>query len=75
MNLEYVRNHTIYYQNEQLLASLILFRITNKNSYLSFIKKLIKLDDTNLKYFKSILKGEMYNKKYINLTKIKKVLK
>ncbi len=72
--LEYVRNHSIYYQNEQLLASLILYRITCKKQYLSFIKELFKSDDSNLKYFKNILKGEIYNDQYFNLTEIKKIL-
>lgn len=73
-NLEYVRNNDIYYQNEQLLASLILFRITHKSSYLSFIKELIKSDNSNLRYFENILKSEIYNEVFFDLTEIKKIL-
>lgn len=69
-NLEYIRNHKNYYQNAQLLASLILYRITYKSHYLSFIKELIFSDNSNLKYFENTLKTEMYNEKYFNLTEI-----
>lgn len=74
-NLEYIRNHKNYYQNAQLLASLILYRITYKSHYLSFIKELIFFDNSNLKYFENILKTEMYNEKYFNLTEIHEVFK
>ncbi|MGV0830665.1 hypothetical protein ACTS9D_00395 [Empedobacter brevis] len=72
-NLESIRNQKNYYQNEQLLASLILYRITYKTHYLTFIKELILSDNSNLKYFESILKTEMYNEKYFNLTEINKM--
>lgn len=72
-SLEYVRNNDVYYQNEQLLASLILFRITHKNSYLTFIKELIKSDHSNLIYFENILKSEIYNALFFDLTEIKKI--
>lgn len=74
-NLEYIRNKKNYYQNEQLLASLILYRITYKSHYLSFIKELIFLDNSNLKYFENTLKTEMYNEKYFNLTEIHKMFR
>ena len=72
-NLESIRNQKNYYQNEQLLASLILYRITYKTHYLTFIKELILSDNSNLKYFQNILKTEMYNEKYFNLTEINKM--
>lgn len=72
-NLESIRNQKNYYQNEQLLASLILYRITYKTHYLTFIKELILSDNSNLKYFQNILKTEMYNEKYFNLTEIHKM--
>lgn len=72
--LEYVRNHSVYYQNEQLLASLILYRITYKKQYLFFIKELLKSDDSNLKFLENILKGEIYNSKYFNKVEIQNAL-
>ena len=72
--LEYVRNHAVYYQNEQLLASLILYRITYKEHYLLFIKELLESDDSNLKYLQNILKGEMYSDTYFNNIEIQKIV-
>ncbi len=69
-NLEFIRNQKNYYQNEQLLASLILYRITYKTHYLTFIKELILSDNSNLKYLENTLKSEMYNEKYFNLIEI-----
>lgn len=74
-NLEYVRNNNIYYKNEQLLANLILFRITNKSEYLHHVRNLIKLDTDNLQFLENVLKQEMYHEKYFNQSNIKNILK
>ena len=73
-NLKYIRNNVIYNQNEQVLASLILFRITQNSNYLLFVKELIEYDNTNLKYLNNSLKEEMYDEKYFNLSELKKYL-
>ncbi|MDI9308642.1 MAG: hypothetical protein QM535_00390 [Limnohabitans sp.] len=66
-NLEHIRENILYHQNEQLLASLVLFRITNKIKYLDFIKELIEYDKSNLEFLKNKLKEKMYNTDYFNL--------
>lgn len=71
-NLEYIRDTAIYHQNEQLLASLILFRITHKIDYLSFVIELIKYDESNLEFLKNTLKEKPYNNLYFNLPHILK---
>lgn len=73
-NLIHIRNAIIYHQNEQLLASLILFRITNKPEYLDFIKGLIDFDKNNLKFLDNILKSKMYHEAYFDFTGLKKRL-
>lgn len=73
-SLEYVRNNTIYYQNEQLLSSLILYRITHKKKYLSFVEELIASDHSNFKFLGNILKGEMYDDNFFDLSEIKKII-
>lgn len=74
--LEYVINHTVYHQNEQLCAGMALYRITMKNSYLDFVQELVNYDETNLTYLNNTLKGEMYSEKYFDLsdfnTKVKR---
>lgn len=67
--LEYIRNNTLYHQNEQLLASLILFRITHKIKYLDFITELIEYDKSNLEFLKNKLKEKMYNSDYFDFNK------
>lgn len=64
--LEYVINHTVYHQNEQVCAGMALYRITMKNSYLDFVQELIDYDETNLTYLNNTLKGEMYSEKYFD---------
>lgn len=66
-NLVYIRDHKVYHQNEQLLASLILFRITHKPDYLAFVKELIEYDESNLEFFNNVIKDDMYDEKYFNL--------
>ncbi|MNY10933.1 hypothetical protein D3C86_1439340 [compost metagenome] len=66
-NLEHVTNNTIYHQNEQLLASLILFRITHKTNYLDFIIELIDYDNSNLEFLQNTLKDKFYDSMYFNL--------
>jgi hypothetical protein len=66
--LEYIINQTIYHQNEQLLASLILYRITKKINYLDFVQELIEDDDSNLIYLNNTLKSLVYNEKYFDYT-------
>ncbi|MCC9073226.1 hypothetical protein LNQ49_16740 [Flavobacterium sp. F-65] len=71
-NLEVIRNNTIYHQNEQLLASLILFRITHQTNYLDFIIELVNYDATNLEFLNNTLKDKSYDSTYFNLPKILK---
>lgn len=66
-NLEHITNTTIYHQNEQLLASLILFRITHKTNYLDFITELINYDNSNLEFLSNSLKDKSYDSMYFNL--------
>ncbi len=65
-NLKYIRNNVFYNQNEQLLASLLLFRITHKTEYLNFIKELIEFDKSNLVFLKNTFKSKMYEEKYFD---------
>ncbi len=67
-NLKYIRNTVIYHQNEQLLASLILFRVTHKSEYLNFIQELIEFDSSNLEFLNNTLKNEMYDERYFDFT-------
>ncbi|WP_348812007.1 hypothetical protein [Flavobacterium maritimum] len=69
-NLEHIRDTKIYHQNEQLLASLILFRITHKMNYLDFIIELIEYDESNLEFLKNCLKDKSYDSMYFNLPSI-----
>lgn len=70
--LEYIRNNILYHQNEQLLASLILFRITHKIKYLDFITELIEYDKSNLEFLKNKLKEKMYNSDYFDFSELNK---
>ncbi|WP_269225287.1 hypothetical protein [Flavobacterium eburneipallidum] len=70
--LEYVIENIIYHQNEQLLASLILYRITYKSNYLDFIQELIGFDNSNLNFLNNILQTKPYDKDYFNLTDFSK---
>lgn len=65
-NLKYIRNNVIYNQNEQLLASLLLFRITHKTEYLNFIKELIEFNKSNLVFLKNTLKSKIYEERYFD---------
>jgi hypothetical protein len=71
-NLEHITNSSIYHQNEQLLASLILFRITHKINYLDFIIELVNYDNSNLEFLKNSLKDKSYDSRYFNLPNILK---
>lgn len=71
-NLEHITNTTIYHQNEQLLASLILFRITHKTHYLDFITELINYDNSNLEFLSNSLKDKSYDSMYFNLPNLLK---
>lgn len=64
--LELIINKTIYHQNEQLLASLTLYRLTRKSTYLDFIQELINYDESNLNYLTNVLKSEMYSEKFFD---------
>ena len=66
-NLEYIRDNTQYHQNEQLLASLILFRVTHKIEYLDFVTELINFDNSNLEFLKNTLKDKSYNSAYFKI--------
>ncbi|EJL59875.1 hypothetical protein [Flavobacterium sp. CF136] len=70
--LDYIRNNVLYHQNEQLLASLILFRITHKIKYLDFITELIEYDKSNLEFLKNKLKEKIYNNDYFDLSELNK---
>lgn len=70
--LEYIRNNILYHQNEQLLASLILLRITHKIKYLDFITELIEYDKSNLEFLKNKLKEKMYNSDYFDFSELNK---
>ncbi|AYN03971.1 hypothetical protein [Flavobacterium sp. 140616W15] len=70
--LEYIRNNILYHQNEQLLASLILLRITHKIKYLDFITELIEYDKSNLEFLKNKLKEKMYNSNYFDFSELNK---
>ncbi len=74
-NLEYLRNNVLYHQNEQLFASLILFKITNKTDYLHFIQELIDYEKSNLDFLNNILKNAMYNERYFNYSEFNKKVK
>ncbi|WP_447637235.1 hypothetical protein [Flavobacterium microcysteis] len=74
-NLTYIRDHEVYHQNEQLLASLILFRITHKPDYLAFVKELIEYDESNLEFFNNSIKDDMYDGKYFNIESFLGILK
>lgn len=73
--LEHVINHKVYRQNEQLCASMTLYRITMKNHYLDFVQELIDLDDTNLIYLNNTLKAEMYSENYFTIADFNKKVK
>lgn len=73
-NLEYIRNNIVYHQNEQLLASLILFKITHKIKYLDFIKELIEYDNSNLEFLKNKLKDKIYHNEYFDSSELKKII-
>lgn len=64
--LELIINKPVYHQNEQLLASLTLYRLTRKSNYLDFIQELINYDESNLNYLTNVLKSEMYNEKFFD---------
>lgn len=74
-NLKHIRNTIIYHQNEQLLASLLLFRITHKTEYLNFVQELIEFDKSNLEFLKKTLNGKIYSKEYFNYTVFNKKVK
>ena len=74
-NLIYIRDNEVYHQNEQLLASLILFRITHKPDYLVFVKELIEHDESNLEFFNNVIKDDMYDQKYFNIKYFLGILK
>lgn len=74
-NLNYICDNTLYHQNEQLLASLVLFRITQKANHLDLIKELIENNERNLEFFNNILKEKMYSSKYFDLAEILKIMR
>lgn len=66
-----VVNSKDYFQSEQILASLTLYRITRKKLYLDFIVELIDYDKENLVFLTNLLGEESYQEKYFDLTEIK----
>ena len=73
--LNFVVNNNTYYQTEQIIASLTLYRITNKSNYLNFIQELIDFDNGNLKYLKNVLQSEIFDDKYFNTSDFYKKVK
>lgn len=72
--LEEVVNSTNYYQVEQILASITLYRVTNKVTYLDFVKELLLYDKDNAVFIVNLLKEEPYQEKYFNVkTFVKRV--
>lgn len=74
-SLEYVVNNSNYFQSEQIIASLLLYRITNKPYYLEFIQELIEYDKSNLDFLNNTLKNEMYDERYFNFIEFNKIVK
>lgn len=70
--LEFVINSSHYFQSEQVLASLTLYKITNKSTYLDFISELLEFDKTNLTFIANVLNETMYQSKYFDLENILK---
>lgn len=70
-NLDYILENHQYHQNEQILASICLYRITNKNNYLDFVRERITNSIDNSIFVKNILKDEMYDEVYFNNFDIK----
>lgn len=62
--LIYVRDNKDYFQNEQLLSSVILYKISNQSEYLKFAKELIDSDKSNKEFFNNLMKRNIFNKKY-----------
>lgn len=74
-NLEHIRNTVIYHQNEQLVASLILFRITHNPANLDFIQELIEFNNSNLEFLNTTLKSKIYDEAYFDFTCFNKKIK
>ncbi|WP_353100450.1 hypothetical protein [Myroides odoratus] len=71
-----VVNSKDYFQSEQILASISLYRITGKQSFLDFITELIDYDKENLVFLNNLLTEKSYREEYFDLTEIRsKVLK
>lgn len=69
-----VINSEKYYQSEQILASIILYRISNKTEYLIFIKELLLADEGNILFLTNLLKEEAYQEEYFNIKVFKEHL-
>ncbi|MGS4344708.1 hypothetical protein ACKUSY_03705 [Myroides odoratus] len=65
-----VVNSKDYFQSEQILASLTLYRITRKKHYLDLIAELIDYDKENLVFLTNLLGEESYQEAYFDLTEI-----
>ncbi len=61
-NLEFIINSSHYHQNEQLHASLILYKITHKLEYLNFTKELLNYDESNIDYLRNMICNNLYRK-------------
>jgi hypothetical protein len=72
--MQKVFNSEKYYQSEQILASIILYRISNKTEYLIFIKELLLADEGNILFLTNLLKEEAYQEEYFNIKVFKEHL-
>jgi hypothetical protein len=66
-----VVNSKDYFQSEQVLASISLYKITRKQSFLDFIVELIDYDNSNLVFLTNLLEEECFKEEYFDLTEIK----
>lgn len=64
--LTYVRDSKNYYQNEQLLSSIILCKISNDSNYLNFVRELIVFDEGNKEFFNNVLKRNVFDEKFFH---------
>ncbi|MDR0227782.1 MAG: hypothetical protein LBI72_01745 [Flavobacteriaceae bacterium] len=66
-----VVNSSDYFQSEQVLASISLYRITRKQSFLDFVVELIDYDNSNLVFLTNLLGEKSYREEYFDLTEIR----
>ncbi|SHF16050.1 hypothetical protein [Chryseobacterium vrystaatense] len=71
--LIYVRDSKDYFQNEQILSSVILFKISNKSEYLNFVVELLESDKSNMEFFNNLMMRPIFNKNYFNSIDLSKL--